>query len=105
MRQRLIEHAIQLAEAEPLSATITGVETTRRSAVVRLSSPQPVRVWTWVNRGRNHRRFIDASRQTQTPTVTIDNLVPGEQCKLTLVVGGPHGQQRVLQHEVVTQGW
>lgn len=105
MRRRLIEHAIQLAEAEPLSAVITDVETTRHSAVVRFSSAQPVRVWTWVNRGRNHRRFIDTSRQTQTPSVTIDNLVPGEQCKLTFVVGGPHGQQRVLHHEVVTQGW
>ena len=105
MRRRLMEHAVQLADAEPLSAMITGVETTRHSAVVRLSASQPARVWTWVNRGRNHRRFIDTSRQTHTPSVTIDNLVPGERCQLTFVVGGPHGQQRVLRHEVVTQGW
>ena len=81
------------------------IDTTSRSATVRLSSSQPIRVWTWLNRDGNHRRFIDARRATNTPVVMIDNLVPAEQCKLTLVIGGPHGQQAVLQHELATKGW
>lgn len=106
IRQTLIDDAVRLgSSAPPLTAVITDIDTTSRSATVRLSSSQPIRVWTWLNRDGNHRRFIDATRATNTPVVMIDNLVPAEQCKLTLVIGGPHGQQAVLQHELATKGW
>ena len=105
MRDTLLDHAARLGAVDPVRAMITGVETTGHGATVRLSSAQPIRVWAWLNRGPNHRRFIDASRPTHTPVVTIDDLVPDEQCDLTLVVGGPQGQQTVLQHAFVTKGW
>ena len=105
IRKALLEHAARLGAAAPLGALITDVRTTRHSAVLKLSCAQPARVWTWLDRGRNHRRFIEASGETHTPVVTIDGLVPAEQCRLTLVVGGPHGQQAVLKHELTTRGW
>ena len=104
-RKTLLDDAVRLGAAAPLNAVITGLETTRHSATITLSSSNPVRVWTWLDRGGNHRRFIDASRQTHTPVVVIDNLVPGESCKVNLVVGGPLGQQIVLQHAFTTRGW
>ncbi|MAE64702.1 MAG: hypothetical protein CMJ18_10590 [Phycisphaeraceae bacterium] len=105
MRRTLMDHAARLNAADPVTAMIRGVDRTSHSATVRLSASHPVRVWGWLNRGDNHRRFIDTSRATHTPVVAIDGLVPAERCDLTLVVGGPGGQQVVLQHDFVTEGW
>ncbi|MBH06972.1 MAG: hypothetical protein CMJ20_11690 [Phycisphaeraceae bacterium] len=105
-RHTLINDAAQLCAASPLRVLVTDVKTTRHSVAISLSSNQPIRVWTWLDRGSNDdRRFIDATGENNTPVVSINNLVPNEECKLIMVVGGPHGQQSVLKHQFKTSSW
>ena len=104
-RDTLLDDAGALCAAAPLDVAVDAVDTTRHGIRVRCSASRPVRVWTWVDRGRHDRGYVEPAGASDAPVIAIDDLVPGETCRLTLVFAGPEGQQRVLTREVATQGW
>ncbi len=104
-RKTLLEDATELCAAAPLDVTISEVTVTRNSAVVKCSASRPVRMWTWLDREPDEFRFIESAPATTDPVVTLEGLVAGETCKVTLVFAGPEGQHRVLTREITTEGW
>ncbi len=104
-RETLLDDAAALCASAPLDASIADTSVTRDRIEITCAASRPVRVWTWVGRGRNEYGFVDATDASESPVVTIDGLVPGETCHLTLVFAGPEGQQRVISREVTAQGW
>ena len=103
-RRTLLDDAAALCAAAPLEVGIADIRTTQTSASVALNASAPVRVWTWLWHGTRYPsaasrawQFIDTPAAGPTPTVAISDLVPGEPCKLILVVAGPEGQQRILK--------
>ena len=104
-RDKLLDDATKLCTSAPLDVAIADVKVTRNSVEVTCSASQPVRVWTWVDRGPNEYGFIEPTDASDAPVVVINKLVPGETCRLTLVFAGPAGQQKVITREVTTRGW
>jgi len=108
----LLEDAAKLCNAVPMKVSLADVATTRTTATVKISASKPVRVWGWLRHGgrrpyiRNRNWvFLDASAPAVAPVVEISGLVPQEQCELTLVVGGPQGQQKLLSCTWKTRPW
>ena len=111
-RKTLLEDAATLCAAAPLDVAVAKVETTPTSASIVLEASKPVRVWAWLWHGTRYPspgsrawQFIASPEAGREPRVEIARLVPEEPCKVALVVGGPEGQQRVLDCQFRTKGW
>ena len=104
-RHTLLDDATALCGAAPLDVSIDEIDVARDRIDLTCSASKPVRVWTWVDRGRNERGFVETAAATEAPVVSITGLVPGETCGLTLVFAGPEGQQKIVRREVRTTGW
>ena len=104
-RDKLLDDAAKLCTSAPLDVAIADVKVTGNSIELMCSASQPVRVWTWVDRGPNEYSIVEPAGESDAPVVVINKLVPGETCRLTLVFAGPAGQQKVITRQVTTQGW
>ncbi len=104
-RDKLLDDATKLCTSAPLDVAIADVKVTGNSIELMCSASQPVRVWTWVDRGPNEYSIVEPAGESDAPVVVINKLVPGETCRLTLVFTGPAGQQKVITRQVTTQEW
>lgn len=112
-RNTLLEDAARLCAAIPLEVKVTEVTTTSNSSTLELTASKPVRVWIWLRQGgkypplgkRNWRLVNSSLEASTTPTLMIEELVPGQPCQVILVIAGPEGQQKVLRQDFTTKGW